>query len=659
MQGDSGRPDISSSGEPKRIPSSVNTEQMYAEWADLWEAPKRPSLSAWAEKHFYTSSEYAGGKALLRLHPYQREPFDCFTDPRVSDIVVKSGTQMLKTILMQVALAYVAIEDPGPCLLSQYKEADAEAFSKERLAPMIRDNPGLQRIPTLSTKSRKSGSTATYKEFPGGSWSLVGAGTAGNAARRTIRYYFGDEINKYELTKEGPFTELAAERTAPFRTLAKRVYCCSPTTPDGLISRKYEESDQRQPWVPCHECGTLQVLRWTQVRWDADLPIEDRAASARYQCENEECGARWTDAQRRVNLEGLIWIARKPFRGIAGFGDLGHLCSPYKTLSGMCQKWLQISADKSAVAAEDRRAFINTNLAEEYVEKGDAPEWQRLYDRREYYSLHLIPMRGLFLTSGADVQADRIEVSVYAWGRRKESWLVDHVVLEGDTSRPEVWAKLDDLIERTYHHESGIELLISKLAIDSGYATQEVYDWARKHSHQRVFVVKGADHGPMIGQPKLMDVNYAGRRITNGIALRMVNTFELKDQFYRWLKLDRPTEESGEPYPAGYCHYPEMNEEFFRQLTAEQLMRRVVKFTPTFVWEKTRERNEALDCRNYARAVASLCGLDSPVEEVWRRHEAPIADAVRESEAEPAKEMLARYIPPQVRRPLKIQLGGF
>jgi phage terminase large subunit GpA-like protein len=615
----------------------VNEQQLFSDWGKLWEPPTRLPLADWAEKYFYTSPEYSSKTSLLRLHPYQREPLNCFTDPRVSDVVISSGTQMLKTLFMQVALAYVAIEDPGPCLLSQYKEADVEQFCKERIVPMIRDIPGLQRIPGLASKSRTSGSTATYKEFPGGSWSFVGAGVAGNAARRSIRYGFFDEVNKYEPTKEGPFTDLAVERTATFGTRGKRAFCCSPTTPDGEISRRYNESDQRKPWVNCPFCGHLQLLQWSQVRWDSDLPFEDRPDSARYECAGEDCKARWTDADRIAATQSVIWIASKPFRGIAGFGGLGHLYSPYKTLRGMVTEWLAINADKSSDMQGRLRKFINTNLAEEYVERGEAPEWQRLYDRREDYPLHLVPAGGLFVVAGCDVQKDRIEAQYVAYGRGKESWCIDYVTIPGDTSRPEVWALLDAELTRTFHHESGVDLPVIRFAIDSGYATNDVYSWARRQGPGRVMVVKGHDSGvAIVGQPTTADIKADGKRLKRGVRVWPVNVSALKSEFYGWLKLDRPTIESGERFPVGYCHFPEFSEEFFRQLTAEMLVARKIKGFQKFEWVKTRDRNEALDTRIYARAAASMFGMDRFGENQWAQLEANIrAQAEVEPEAQP------------------------
>lgn len=82
--------------------------------------------------------------------------------------------------------------------------------------------------------------------------------------------------------------------------------------------------------------------------------------------------------------------------------------------------------------------------------------------------------KGLLLTAGVDVQKDRLEISVWAWGREKESWLVEHRVLDGDTARPEVWKKLDTMLAESWPHESGYDLPVRRVAVDSGFATQEV-----------------------------------------------------------------------------------------------------------------------------------------------------------------------------------------
>ena len=66
-----------------------------------------------------------------------------------------------------------------------------------------------------------------------------------------------------------------------------------------------------------------------------------------------------------------------------------------------------------------------------------------------------------------------------------------------------------------------------------------------------------------------------------------------------------------------FAHFPEYDTEYFKQLTAEQLVTKIVKGYPKREWQKTRDRNEALDCRIYARAAAIALGIDRWSESKW------------------------------------------
>jgi phage terminase large subunit GpA-like protein len=84
------------------------------------------------------------------------------------------------------------------------------------------------------------------------------------------------------------------------------------------------------------------------------------------------------------------------------------------------------------------------------------------------------------------------------------------------------------------------------------------------------------------------------------------------------------------PFPPGYCHFPHYGEEYFKQITAEQLVTKIVKGYRRHEWQKMRDRNEALDCRVYARAAAARVGIDRFQERhwvEWERRAAPPASA--------------------------------
>jgi phage terminase large subunit GpA-like protein len=193
-------------------------------------------------------------------------------------------------------------------------------------------------------------------------------------------------------------------------------------------------------------------------------------------------------------------------------------------------------------------------------------------------------------------------------------------VFEGDTSRQAVWDKLTAMLNETYRSASAVDLPILQLAVDSGYATTEVYEWARRQGG-RVLVIKGdARSGALLGAPSPIEVGPLGAKIKRGVRVWPVNSGMAKEELYRWLRLERPTDEDlerGVPFPPGYCHFPHYGEEYFKQITAEQLVTKIVKGYRRHEWQKMRDRNEALDCRVYARAAAARVGIDRFQERHW------------------------------------------
>jgi len=149
-----------------------------------------------------------------------------------------------------------------------------------------------------------------------------------------------------------------------------------------------------------------------------------------------------------------------------------------------------------------------------------------------------------------------------------------------------------------------------------------------------------------VGQPTPVDVSYAGTKVKRGVKVWPVATALLKSELYGWLRLEKPTQESGEPCPPGYCHFPMLGEEFFRQLTAEHLVSREVKGYSKTEWVKIRERNEALDTRIYARAAASICGIDRFNESHWNQLEEQ-ATPKQEPAAEPPQRQGQPWINPR------------
>lgn len=550
---------------------------------------------------------------------------DAVSDPAISQIVVMKSAQVGWTEIIGNIVGYYVDQDPAPMLVLQPTLEMGEAWSKDRLAPMVRDTPCLT-AKIADAKARDSGNTILHKKFSGGHITIAGGNSPASLASRPIRVVLADEVDRYPMSAgaEGDPLSLAYKRTTTFWN-RKRLAGSTPTIAGvSRIEAEFELSDKRRFFVPCPSCGHRQVLRWQQVKWDKDDAGSHRHETARYECEGfdeetgEVCGARWSDAERWQAVRYGEWRATAPFAGVAGF----HIWEAYSS-------WVKLADTVKAFldakgAAETLKTWTNTALGETWAEKGEAPDWQRLYERRsQELRLGEVPEWAGVLTVGADVQRNRIELDVWAWGPGLESALVDHIVLHGDPGGTEIWTEMDQLLGRQWQTNSGKSLRLARLAIDTGdgYSTTQVYAWARRWP-RIVLAVKGVgkfDTSQPVSGPTWVDATVNGRKLRRGVQLWTIAVAVFKAETYGWLNLDRPID--GQAYPAGYIHLPAgIDDEWMKQLVAEQLVR--VKNRAGFArleWQKVRERNEAIDMRVYARAAAYALGLDRWSTLQWRR----------------------------------------
>lgn len=599
-----------------RIPSTRETLHRIERSARrMFLPPPKLALSEWADAKFCLP---AGDASAGRWHslPYQRGILDAISDPGVERVSVMKSARVGYTKAFCAAIGYYIEHDPAPILVVQPTIDDAQKHSKEDIAPMLRDVPALRGL-VAEPKTRDSSNTILDKLFRGGSLSLVGANSPRGFRRTSRRVVIFDEVDGYPVSAgtEGDQIALGIRRTEYYWN--RKIIAGSTPTIAGVsrIERLFEEGDQRRYYVPCPQCGAFQVLRFPNLKWPPDQP-----ELAYFVCAVNGCVIE--HAQKRAMIEGGEWRAEAP----AHFTEqsrhasfhiwAAYSYSPNATWGHLAAEFLRAKRE----GALTLKTFINTTLGETWQERGEAPEWERLMQRREPYPIGTVPAGALFLTAGVDVQKDRLIYEVVGWGRGKTSWSIDYGVLPGDTSNTEhgPWQALDALLNRTFPHEHGPELPVALLAVDSGYNTQQVYSWARRYPLSRVIATKGQDHGfALIGAPSPVEVSDRGRKLKRGYKCWPVATPMAKSELYGWLRL-QPTTDASEP-PPGFCHFPQYGEQYFRELTAEQLM--PVKDRRGFIrleWALIGGReNHVLDCRVLARAAASVAGLDRFQERDW------------------------------------------
>ena len=512
------------------------------------------TVSEWADGHRRLSGKGASEPGPWRTSraPYLKEIMDCLSPAsKIERVVFMKGAQIGGTECGNNWIGYVIHHAPGPMLAVLPTVEMAKRNSKQRVDPLIEESEVLSKL-VKPARSRDSGNTVLTKSFPGGLLAMTGASSAVGLRSMPVRYPFLDEIDGYpgDIDGEGDPVSLAEART---RTFARRkVLIVSTPTIKGVsrVEREYEASDQRRYFVPCPHCGHMQWLQFERLRWDKGEP-----RTAHYLC--EDCDGVIHEHHKTRMLERGEWRATaKPEHDnnkTAGF----HISSLYSPIGW--RSWAEIAAAWEVAQGNDAalKSVKNTDLGETWVETGEAPNWQRLYDRRETWKPGVVPAGGLFLTAGADVQKDRIEVDVWAWGRGLESWLVDHVVIEGGPGDTNAWSELNLLLDRTWCHQAGAALRIAKLAIDTGYEAPAVYGWARSAGFAQVVPVKGVEgfnrSSPVSG-PTYVDTNDAGKRLRRGARLWTVAVSTFKAETYRFLRLDRPTDED---LAGGACFPPD------------------------------------------------------------------------------------------------------
>jgi phage terminase large subunit GpA-like protein len=582
--------------------SIASLEQSIRGGLQLLIPPAELTVSQWADAYAMLPREGSPEPGQWRTDraPYQREMMDVVNDPAIETVVYMVAAQLGKTAGFLNTIFYFAHQDPSPILLVMPTEKIAEDLSKERIATAIRDTPALTPL-FGSPRSRDSNNTLLNKQFPGGFLAMAGANSPRTMASRPARIVAGDEVDGFPASAgtEGDPVMLMEARCSNFWN-KKKLYSSTPTIKNASrIEKLYGESDMRRYLVPCPHCGVFQTIEWESLKWPSQKTgsAKPEPSKCYYVCVS---GCEILEDEKPDMLRGGHWEKQNPGGGdgkTAGF-QLSVLYSPWKSWSSVIHDWL-----KSYKHHEQRKAFWNTRLGRTFEVVGESVDDAQLMRRRIVYDAE-VPAGALVLTAGIDVQADRVEGEIVAWGKDDQSWSIDYFIERGNPAMPDLWVKVDEQLKRRFRHASGARLHIASVFVDSGYHSNQVYKFCRPRQVRRVFACKGVA-GPAVPLTKPR-----GKRTHKArVDLRLVGIDTAKESLYANLKVT----EIG----PGFCHFPSgyLNEQgvtvelktydkdYFEQLTAEKLITEMDGMTPVRKWVKKRERNEALDCRVYAMAA--------------------------------------------------------
>ncbi len=625
-------------------PTDASADVSSTWLADAWAAlrpPTRMTLSEWADAEFWLSAENSADPGRWHTLPHQRGIMDAITDPNTERVTVIKSARIGYTKMVGAVVAYYMAQDPCPLMVVQPTVEDAEGYSVEEIGPMLRDVAALHGL--VREGGRSSGSRILHKTFPGGVLGMVGATSARGLRRVSRRVVIFDEVDAYPVSAgtEGDPIALGEKRAQSYWN--RKIIAGSTPLIAGSsrIAEMFEAGDRRRFYVPCPECGHMDFLRFRKrdgdqedrghrMRWPDDSPRD-----ACFECSANGCVIE--ERSKSAMLEAGEWRADRDFDGHASF----HIWAAYSMQPNA--RWGDIAEEFVAAKGSPQKlqTFVNTTLGEVWRALGEAPDWDKLYRRRELYPIGTVPAGPIVLTAGVDVQKDRLVYEVVGWGKNLESWSVEADELHGDTSIEagdpgSPWTLLEQLLGRTFDMADGGASPIAMMAVDSGYNTQTVYGWCRQHPMSRVIATKGqAGARALVGTASPVDVTVRGKRMQRGYKMWPVGVDLAKSELYGRLRLELDAEGAA---PSGYCHFPEYGEGYFKQLTAEHLVTVVDQRTrrAKLEWHVQPNReNHFLDARILARVAAALVGIDQV--------------AAREQRA--ARAVLAGSAPPAPRAP--------
>lgn len=514
---------------------------------------------------------------------------DKFTDPLIEQIVLCFGAQLGKTETELNMIGYALDQTQSPVMMVYPTDAIAKFASDKRVQPMIKS------VKSISDNFDEN-SKLLELDFNNGNYMvLVGANSPSSLSSRSIKYLFFDEIDKYPAFsgKEADPIKLAKERTKTFVD-KKIVLVSTPTVESGNIWQALmNANERRQYYVPCPHCGVSQILKFKQIKWpdehndNADM-IRD---TAYYECEH--CGEHIYDKHKMEMLRHGEWRAEnKPQSKVRSISyHLSSIYSPWVTFGDVAYEFKNSKGTPASLMN-----FINSWLAEPW-RSAKTKSTQTLHFTESTYDRGVVPDKATLLIVSVDVQLDHFWWEVRAYAPGVKSYLIDY----GQAS---TWDDLEEIIvNREYPTEYGEPRQVMKAGIDSGFRTDEVYQFCARFP-EICIPLKGSSNHKTLTAPYSMSSVEKG--VIGGLKLYVLNTDYWKD--FIFARMVRPTDEVGTIHLFKDCP-----QEYTDHLRSEekQEIRNVKTGEVTVQWKPLtgHPTNHLLDTCTYNAAVADIAGV--------------------------------------------------
>lgn len=622
-------------------------------------AELRPPLKIdpveWGKRHRYLSPKETArpGPWDPDKTPWAKEILWELSDESPTQIVVcPKASQIGFTEIGFVWSGWSFDQDPGTMITLWPTDAFIKRQIKQRLDPYIEGCEPLSRL-FGKKQSRSAQSTYAQKSSPAGEWIFNSAKSAANLRGTPAVRAMADEIDEapLDLADQGDVVELLIGRLSDAGSRMKLFIPCTPTIEaTSIVWKWWQQTDQRYFEVPCPFCGGFQKLEWERLTW-----VKGSPETAEYIC--RECDKGFREFKKPQFIpEGRFVATTKAQRRLAVGMTVNSMYAPLGSYS-----WIQMAAQFEAAGGRESelKTFFNIRLGLPWRQTTDAPTADQLEKNKEPMAPMVLPERCLAITAGGDVQGDRVEIRVWGWGRGLESWLLGKFIIDRFKSRAdgdivvrdprplqEIVIEIDRKVTqalwtRADGAKMGMQFGLMDVNFDTTWAWRLIQALGPRWGAVRGAGGAGEDQGAQKAT-RLLTVSKVEREKVKNLSLYRVSSPMAFSEFYRFLRQPRPDADTGEGTWEGFVHLPDdVDDEELAQLTADQQVFDTKK--KKLVWQKNRDRNEAGDCRKYARAALEAKKISSWREQEWLAREAALkADAEKraaEAEAKAATEL--------------------
>jgi phage terminase large subunit GpA-like protein len=571
----------------------------------VFASPPTLSVSQWADRYRMLSSKSSAepGRYQTDRIPYLRQIQDTLGDDVTQEVVCAKSAQVGLSTVSENYIGYIMDQDPSGILVVWPTEKALRNWSTLRLQELIDLTPEL-RAKFPHSGRRTADDAIERKIFPGGYLAALSAKSTSDLRSFSARRATGEEIDEWDpdVAEQGDPLELLRARIRTFWN--GKLFLISTPTRAGAskIWTELETSSWNQFWVACPHCEEFQTLRWQddekyghakpgtyRLLYERDAGGELIPGTCRYVCEH--CGCEIEERHKQRMLEHGEWRPRFPERQRNKIGfHINTLYSPLVSWDKFADAFIRAVKDPALMVG-----FVNTWLGLPYEENAEALDEHFLRRRAKPFPRGprpdeiLIPRGAGLLTAGVDVQADRLELFLWAWGVGERAWVYRWEQIDGDPAQPEVWRELDAKLLEQYPHEDGASMAVAAAAIDAGYMTEQVWKFCHARTRRKIIATVGRDgRGRKLIEAPSRDRFKRSKGKKKPMHVIGVDTG--KDMLFARLRIVDDTA------PGHIAFSDTLDPVFYEQLTAEHIVTKYIRKRPVRLWELKRgRRNEALD----------------------------------------------------------------